>query len=116
MWSNWKNDGCPEFKKPESGKGSSGNSTGKQNGKTEEVTLLSLTGFPLFIFISAGGSVKMNLSLCLEGLLRTEQISHHFQFTNVEYMEDKKGSERGNRLADTTAHMHLVFSLYFLDA
>lgn len=40
MWSNWKNDGCPEFKKPESGKnsvGGAGNSTGKQNGKSEEV-------------------------------------------------------------------------------
>ncbi|MPC20912.1 THO complex subunit 1 [Portunus trituberculatus] len=39
MWSNWKNDGCPEFKKPEGqdrAKGSSSTS-GKQNGKSEEV-------------------------------------------------------------------------------
>ncbi|KAK8399992.1 hypothetical protein O3P69_002993 [Scylla paramamosain] len=39
MWSNWKNDGCPEFKKPEGqdrAKGS-GSTSGKQNGKSEEV-------------------------------------------------------------------------------
>ena len=42
MWSNWKNDGCPEFKKPEGqdrGKGGS-NTGGKQNGKNEEVMSL----------------------------------------------------------------------------
>ncbi|KAG0719412.1 THO complex subunit 1 [Chionoecetes opilio] len=34
MWSNWKNDGCPEFKKPEGY--DRGKAAGKQNGKSEE--------------------------------------------------------------------------------
>lgn len=54
MWSNWKNDGCPEFKKPEGGKastGGTGNSTGKQNGKSEEVKLFSITN-SLFSFFN----------------------------------------------------------------
>lgn len=52
MWSNWKNDGCPEFKKPESGKNSAsggGNNSGKQNGKSEEVMLPCFTN-PFFLF------------------------------------------------------------------
>lgn len=54
MWSNWKNDGCPEFKKPEGGKGGSGgtgSNAGKQNGRSEEVMPWCLAiafSFPIF--------------------------------------------------------------------
>lgn len=47
MWSNWKNDGCPEFKKPEGqdrAKGS-GSTSGKQNGKSEEVMSVLVRSF-----------------------------------------------------------------------